>query len=237
MYQRLKYHQSNIMTMTRITAVLLCLLCLTAVSLNAQDGKTRVISGTVTEAETSEPLPGASILIKGTRTGTYTDIDGKFSIEIPFDDATLEISYIGFQQQSIRIDGKTDKYDVELLPDANMLEEMVVIGYSSKKKENLLGAVSTATVDDVNMRALSSADLLLQGKMAGVMMTQTSAQPGATTSEIRVRGITSIDNNNDPLVIIDGVEYHIERGKARNEDQLFELFLAADGHKAPECGE
>lgn len=206
MYQRLKYHQSNIMTMTRITAVLLCLLCLTAVSLNAQDGKTRVISGTVTEAETSEPLPGASILIKGTRTGTYTDIDGKFSIEIPSDDATLEISYIGFQQQSIRIDGKTDKYDVELLPDANMLEEMVVIGYSSKKKENLLGAVSTATVDDVNMRALSSADLLLQGKMAGVMMTQTSAQPGATTSEIRVRGITSIDNNNDPLVIIDGVE-------------------------------
>ena len=179
MYQRLKYHQSNIMTMTRITAVLLCLLCLTAVSLNAQDGKTRVISGTVTEAETSEPLPGASILIKGTRTGTYTDIDGKFSIEIPSDDATLEISYIGFQQQSIRIDGKTDKYDVELLPDANMLEEMVVIGYSSKKKENLLGAVSTATVDDVNMRALSSADLLLQGKMAGVMMTQTSAQPGA----------------------------------------------------------
>lgn len=189
-----------------ITSIFLLCLMLPVYSQNSQE---RVITGTVLESGSDEPLPGASIVVSGTRNGTYADANGSFSIKTDQKDPVLKVSYIGFEDMSVKVNGRKD-LTIRLQPDSNLLDEMVVIGYAEKKKENLLGAVSTAVVDDADMRALPSAELLLQGKMAGVMMTQTSAQPGQTSSEIRVRGITSIDNNNSPLVIIDGVESNMD---------------------------
>lgn len=189
-----------------ITSIFLLCLMLPVYSQNSQE---RVITGTVLESGSDEPLPGASVVVSGTRNGTYADANGSFSIKTDQKNPVLKVSYIGFVDMSVKVDGRNN-LTVRLQPDSNLLDEMVVIGYAEKKKENLLGAVSTAVVDDADMRALASAELLLQGKMAGVMMTQTSAQPGSTSSEIRVRGITSIDNNNSPLVIIDGVESNMD---------------------------
>lgn len=162
------------------------------------------INGTVTD-ENKEPLIGVTVLIKNTTTGTITDDEGKYSLQISGNNPTLVFSFIGLKTQEVAV-GNRSIINIQMEPDLTQLSEVVAVGYGSQRRANLTGAVSTVSVGDVEGRAITSASQLLQGKVAGMNIVQNSGRPGDDGSTIRIRGISSIDNNNDPLVIIDGIE-------------------------------
>lgn len=162
------------------------------------------VSGTVVD-ENEEPLIGATVLLKNSTTGTVTDMNGKYSLSVPGNESTLVFSYVGYQTEEVVV-GSRQTIRIQMKPDLTQLSELVAVGYGSQKRANLTGAVSTVSVSDVEGRAITSTSQLLQGKIAGVNIVQNSGRPGDDGSTIRIRGVSSIDNNNDPLVIIDGVE-------------------------------
>lgn len=159
----------------------------------------QTVTGTVSAED--GPLPGASIVIKGTSQGTTTDFDGNFSIEATAEN-TLVFSYIGYAAKEITV-GSQSQINVVLQAD-NALDEVVVIGYGTQRKSDLTGSVSTVDTDDIKDIPNSRVDQVLQGRSAGVQVTQTSGAPGAGTS-IRVRGGNSIVGSNEPLWVIDGI--------------------------------
>jgi len=159
------------------------------------------VSGKVIEAATKEPLPGVSILIKGTSTGTTTDIDGNYSLNAAEGDV-LQFSYIGFLVQEVAI-GNQSTINVALEPDLEQLEEVVVIGYGTVKKSDLTGSVSSISSEQVKDLPVASFDQMLAGRAAGVQLTQASGAPGGAVS-IRIRGGNSIQGGNEPLIVIDG---------------------------------
>ena len=159
------------------------------------------VSGTVSDA--SGPLPGASVLVKGTTKGAQTDFDGKFTIKNAGSNAVLVFSYIGLKSQEVNVAGRSN-VNVTLKEDSAELKEVVVIGYGSVKKKDATGAVdqlSSKSFDNVG--APSPADLL-RGKVSGVQVTSQSGEPGAGAS-IRIRGNSSIRSGNGPLIVVDGV--------------------------------
>lgn len=160
------------------------------------------LTGTVTEQSTSIPLPGVNVVIKGTTTGTSTDFDGNYQIEVNNGDVIV-FSYIGYQQQEITYSGQTT-LNIQLVEDTAQLDEIVIIGYGSVKKEDLTGAVDVISSKEFNQGAVVSPDQLLQGKAAGVRITSAGGQPDAAPN-IRIRGGSSLSGNNAPLIVIDGV--------------------------------
>ncbi len=162
----------------------------------------RTITGTVTDAQTKEPLIGANILVVGTSTGTISDIDGTYSLQVPDGYSVLEFSYTGYASQRITL-GASNIVDVGLAA-GEILEEVVVIGYGTVKKEDATGAVNAISSKDFNRGAIVSPDQLITGKVAGVQITSNSGEPGGQTS-IRIRGGTSVNASNEPLYVIDGV--------------------------------
>ncbi|MEN8702589.1 MAG: SusC/RagA family TonB-linked outer membrane protein, partial [Polaribacter sp.] len=161
--------------------------------------KAQTITGNV-KAE-GQPLPGASVSIKGTSKGVITDFDGKYTISADAS-ATLVFSYVGFANKEVLV-GNQKTINVSLDAD-NKLDEIVVIGYGTQRKSDLTGAVSTVSAKDVAELPVSRVDQALQGRAAGVQITQTSGAPGSGTS-IRVRGGNSITGSNQPLWVIDGI--------------------------------
>jgi TonB-linked SusC/RagA family outer membrane protein len=159
------------------------------------------VSGTVSDS--SGPLPGASILVKGTTNGAQTDLDGKFTIRNVGSNAVLVFSYIGLKTQEVNVAGKTS-VSVLLKEDSAELKEVVVIGYGTVKKKDATGAVDQIGAKDFDNVAAPSPAQLLRGKVAGVQVTQSSGEPGAGIS-VRVRGNSSIRSGNGPLYVIDGV--------------------------------
>ncbi|KAA5828012.1 SusC/RagA family TonB-linked outer membrane protein [Algibacter amylolyticus] len=160
------------------------------------------ITGSVTEQSTSIPLPGVNVVVKGTNNGTATDFDGNYRIEVNNGDVIV-FSYIGFQPKEVIYSGQTT-LDVQLTEDTSQLDEIVIIGYGSVKKEDLTGAVDVISAKDFNQGAVVSPDQLLQGKAAGVRITSAGGQPDAAPN-IRIRGGSSLSGNNAPLIVIDGV--------------------------------
>ena len=160
------------------------------------------IKGTVTDQSTSIPLPGVNVLIKNTVTGTATDFDGTYQINVNNGDIVL-FSYVGYLSQEITYTGQTS-LNVQLIQNADQLDEIVIIGYGSVKKEDLTGAVDVISSKDFNQGAVVSPDQLLQGKAAGVRITSAGGQPDAAPN-IRIRGGSSLSGNNAPLIVIDGV--------------------------------
>ena len=159
------------------------------------------VSGTVSDA--SGPLPGASVLVKGTTKGAQTDFDGKFTIKNVGSNAVLVFSYIGLKTQEVNVAGRSN-VNVTLKEDSAELKEVVVIGYGSVKKKDATGAVDQLSAKSFdNVGAPSPADLL-RGKVSGVQVTSASGEPGAGAS-IRIRGNSSIRSGNGPLIVIDGV--------------------------------
>ncbi len=159
------------------------------------------ISGTVTD-ENGEIIPGVTILIKGSSTGTITDMEGSFAMTDVPSNATLEVSFIGMKKQEIAVQGRT-VFDITLESNVIGLDEVVAIGYGTMKKSDLTGAVASVKGSVVSERQATQVSQALQGAMAGVMVTRDNSAPGATAN-IRIRGITTIGEN-DPLVIVDGV--------------------------------
>ncbi len=159
------------------------------------------ISGTVTD-EANIPLPGVNVIIKGTTTGASTDFDGNYTLKVNNGDVIV-YSYLGFTTQEITYSGQLS-INVILAQDAAQLDEVVVIGYGSVKKEDLTGSVDVISSKDFNQGAIISPDQLLQGKAAGVRITSSGGQPDAAPN-IRIRGGSSLSGNNSPLIVIDGV--------------------------------
>jgi len=165
-----------------------------------QQGKT--ITGKVTDIN-GEPIIGATILIKGTSHGTVTDMDGNYTLTNVPEDAILQFSYVGMESQEISVDGKT-VINVTMKEAAELLEEVVVVGYGTIKKRDLTGAVASVKMDDSPVNTISTVIHALAGKAAGLQVSTISAQPGGQAT-FRVRGAASSDNvGNNPLIIIDG---------------------------------
>lgn len=152
-----------------------------------------------------EAIIGASVLIKGTKTGTITDLDGKFTIAAKTGDV-LVISYIGYQTQEVTI-GTSHNLSITLVEEHNVMDEVVVVGYGTQKKVNLTGSVSSIKAESLERRPILSTSSALQGIAAGVTVTTQSGAPGADGGTIRIRGINSFGGSNSaPLVLIDGME-------------------------------
>lgn len=170
-----------------------------AMSMSAQT----TISGVVTD-KTGEPLIGVTVLEKGASTGTTTNLDGDYNITVA--DATkavLVFSYVGMTTQEVAVAGRTT-IDVTMDDSAVALNEVVVVGYGTQKKSDLTGSVASIDESQLNQTIAANADQMLQGKIAGVSVTQNSGAPGGATS-IRVRGASSLNSSNEPLYVIDGI--------------------------------
>ena len=165
-----------------------------------QQGKK--IKGVVRD-ETGEPIIGANVIEKGTSNGLITDLDGAFSLEVK-PGSTLVISYIGYISQEIPITDNTTTLNIKLVEDSKTLDEVVVVGYGTMKKSDLTGSVSSFRKKDMNQGVNSSLSGLLQGKAAGVQVTQASAEPGGGIT-IQVRGAGSVNAESGPLYVVDGL--------------------------------
>lgn len=172
------------------------------------------VSGTVSDA--SGPLPGASIVVKGTTTGAQTDFDGNYTLSGVPEDATLVFSYIGYANQEISVNGQTS-IDVTLEEDAQALDEVVIIGYGQTTVKDATGAVALVSSEDFNKGVISSPEQLIQGKSAGVQITSSSGEPGGGAS-IRIRGTSSVRSNNNPLFVVDGIPLSGENTSAAAGD-------------------
>ncbi|HET9487966.1 MAG TPA: SusC/RagA family TonB-linked outer membrane protein, partial [Chryseosolibacter sp.] len=166
------------------------------------------ITGTVLDAE-SQPLPGASVIEKGTSNGTTTDADGRFSIDVVSENTILVISFIGFISQEVAVNGRS-VIDVVLQEDVQSLQEVVVVGYGEQKKINLTGAIDVVSGEDLSNRPAAQVGQLLQGQAPSMLisMTQRGNEPGVSQS-FQIRGVGSISGNSAPLVLVDGVEMDI----------------------------
>lgn len=159
------------------------------------------VSGNVRD-ETGAALPGVSVLVKGTNTGTVTDTDGRFSISVPGPEAVLVFSFIGYLTQELSV-GAEDELQVRMQVDQQRLEEVVVVGYGTQRREDVTGSVSSISSEDLERIPMTSFDQGIQGLASGVQVTQSSSAPGGRVS-IRVRGGNSLSSGNEPLYVIDG---------------------------------
>jgi TonB-linked SusC/RagA family outer membrane protein len=171
-----------------------------SLTLSAQNSKE--VSGMVTDSE-GLPLPGVSIVQKGTNNGTVTNFDGAYSISVS-DTSTLVFSYVGMVSQEILVQGKT-KIDVVLSVDLQGLDEVVIVGYGSQKKINLTGSVSSINTEDITTRPVTNISAGLSGLAAGVSVVQNSGgTAGGDGATIRIRGVGTFNNSN-PLIVVDGI--------------------------------
>ena len=178
---------------------LLAIFCSLSIALFAQ---TKSISGVVKSAEDGETLVGVNVMVKGTTTGTITNIDGRYTLTVPNSDAVLVFSMIGMQKAEQKV-GANTIINITLSSDTRLIDEVVVTGYSTQKKADLTGSVTIVDINDLKKVNNSNAMQSLQGKVAGMIVTGDGSPSGAGTT-VRLRGIGTL-NNNDPLYIVDGV--------------------------------
>lgn len=164
--------------------------------------QSKTVTGKITEEGSADGLPGVSVIIKGSTTGTTTDINGQFSLSVPDNAAILRISYVGMETQEIAV-GERTSIDVVMKLSAALIDEIVVVGYGTQKKSVTTGAISKVKAEDLEKMPVSRLEQSLSGRTSGVRVTAASGQPGAA-STVRIRGTTTI-NNSDPLYVVDGV--------------------------------
>lgn len=174
------------------------------------------LRGTVTERDTGMPIPGANVLIKGTNQGTVTDFDGNYALEGVKMNDVIVFSYVGFATQEETYTGQ-ENINIELAPGA-LLEEVVLIGYGSTRRQDATGAVQQISTEEFNRGAIVSPEQLIAGKSAGVRITSSSGAPGGG-AEIRIRGGSSLSANNSPLIVVDGIPLD-QRGVQGVRNQL-----------------
>lgn len=170
--------------------------------IEAQQAQKKTIKGTVKD-EKGQPIPGVSVVLKGTTTGQVTDVEGKYALDVPSDAKTLVFSFVGMDQQEVIITGRTT-VDITMKESVLGLGEVVVVGYGTQKKVDLTGSVSTVSVKEYENAPVADALEAMQGKVAGVSIISNSGEPGADKL-IRIRGVQSWGASTDPLYVIDGV--------------------------------
>jgi TonB-linked SusC/RagA family outer membrane protein len=163
----------------------------------------KIVSGMVND-DMGGPLPGATVQVKGSESiGSITDFDGKFTIALKAGETKIIISYVGFESQEVDVSSQSN-ISVSLQQDVSELEEVVVIGYGTVLKKDLTGSVASVKVSETISRQSTTVDQLLQGRAAGVQVTQNAANPGSGIS-VRIRGTSSLRGNNEPLYVVDGI--------------------------------
>ncbi|WP_264537906.1 SusC/RagA family TonB-linked outer membrane protein [Flavobacterium sp. N1736] len=177
----------------------LTLLFVFSISANAQTTVTGIVS------DANGPIPGANVNIKGTKTGVVTGFDGNYTITNVPSNGVLVFSFLGLSTKEVLADGKS-KIDVVLEENSNALQEVVVIGYGAQRKEAVTGSVASIKGDVIREVPSANVTQALQGRLAGVQMTQTSTKPGATM-QVRIRGTRSLTAGNDPLIVLDGIPF------------------------------
>jgi len=179
-----------------LTTMMLCF----AMSMQAQD---LTVTGSVTSSDDGTELIGVNVFVKGTTTGTITDMNGNYSLEVSGGDAVLVFSYIGYVVQEITVGNQT-AINVVLQVDIAALDEVVVVGYGTMMKSDVTGSLSSVRSENFDVQPLTRLDQALKGRASGVEVTQTSGAPGAGY-KIRIRGANSISGNNNPLYVVDGL--------------------------------
>ncbi|MFT4771862.1 MAG: TonB-linked SusC/RagA family outer membrane protein [Cryomorphaceae bacterium] len=187
--------------------------------LKAQD-----VSGKVMDSGTKETLPGVNVVIKGTSNGTATDIDGNFSLIAQSSDS-LVFSFLGYRSQTLAA-GSQNTMTVFLMEDAELLDQVVVVGYGSVKKKELTGAISTVDGEELTKLNIPRMDAALQGQVAGVTINTNSGSPGGA-SAIRIRGLSTFGDN-DPLILVDGIVYDSEGLNALNPNDIASINVLKD---------
>jgi len=186
------------------------------------------VHGIVTN-DKGEPMPGVTITVKGSKTGAISQPDGSFTIRAN-EGETLEFSMVGFKATVIKFDGKNTRLKVVLESDVSHLSDVIVIGYGTAKKKDLTGAVSSINSDQMNIGGVTSnAAQAIQGRAAGVQVSQTNSAPGGTTA-VRVRGGNSIKSTNEPLYVVDG--FITETGKDINPNDIEDIQILKDASSA-----
>lgn len=170
----------------------------------------RSVSGKVKSLD-GEELPGVNVLVKGTSTGTVTDINGNYRLSVPDEEATLVFSYVGFVTEEVIVENQST-VDVTLVPTIESLSELVVIGYGTVKKSDMTGAVSSVKSEELKAVPVTSFDQALQGRAAGVQVIQSTGAPGGETN-IRIRGTSSVNASSEPLYVIDGMLINSDGGE------------------------
>ncbi len=163
----------------------------------------RVIRGKVI-GESGDPIPGATVVIKGTSVGTVADLEGKFTLSIPVDSKTLLISFVGMTSQEISIGTQTE-FNIILKEETKGLEEVVIVGYGTQKKESVVGAITQVNNERLMQAGATTATNAIAGKLSGVLTIQQRGEPGSNAADIYIRGLSSW-NGSAPLVLVDGVE-------------------------------
>jgi TonB-linked SusC/RagA family outer membrane protein len=160
------------------------------------------ITGTITD-ENGSPFPGVYILVEGTTTGTISDVNGKYSLDVPNPNAVLVVTFVGYSTQRISLAGKTT-VDLVMSPDLMNLDEVVVVGYSTARRATITGSVATVTGDKLAIAKATNFTNTLVGRLPGLVAVQRSGLPGADDATIRIRGNNTLNNNN-PLIVVDGI--------------------------------
>ncbi|EIM78599.1 SusC, outer membrane protein involved in starch binding [Nitritalea halalkaliphila LW7] len=163
----------------------------------------REVTGTVLDADFNDPLPGVTVVIKGTTRGTTTDLDGKFRITVEPGDRTLVFSFVGFTSQEFAI-GNQSTFNVTMEEDITSLSEAVVVGYGTQDKKEITSSVASVGVEDFNRGNFPNPQSLLTGKVAGLNISTPGGSPNAQPT-VRLRGISSFGANSAPLIVLDGV--------------------------------
>ena len=188
--------------MRRLKTLLTLLAFLTGTAVMSAQSLT--VTGTVSDAA-GFPLPGAAVFVSGTSNGSITDPDGRYELKGVARDASLTVDILGYKSQTVSVGGRA-VIDFMLEEDSMMLEETVVVGYGQVKKSDLTGSVASVKAEKITDIPANSVDALLQGRVAGVQVTNASQDPGAS-STVRIRGNSSLNGSNSPLVVIDGFPY------------------------------
>lgn len=189
------------MTLKKLARGILTMLSLFVIA-NVSLAQTRTVTGKVTDSK-GEAVPSATVTVKGTKTSTTTAADGAFRLVVPSGATTLVISSVGFTTQEINITGKDD-VGISLVTQDAALEEVVVVGYGTRKVKDLTGSVANITPKDFNKGQIGTPDQLIQGRTPGVLVTPASGEPGSAAT-INIRGTASIRGNQEPLYVVDGV--------------------------------
>jgi len=194
--------------------MLLALLCMSIGLAMAQVTK---VTGVVVDADTEEPIIGASVLVKGTTIGTITDIDGKYEINnIPAGSKSLMISFVGMRTVEVAIT-TSEPQKIVMRPDAQVIDEVVVVAYGTAKKSSFTGSASTVGAQTLEKRAITNVTAALEGNTTGVQVTSATGQPGESAS-IRVRGFGSVNASSAPLYVVDGAVYNGSLGDINPAD-------------------
>jgi TonB-linked SusC/RagA family outer membrane protein len=166
----------------------------------------QAVTGRVVDASTGEPMPGVNIQVRGTTTGTLTDVNGRYTLAVPDPNGVLVFSFIGYNSQEISLGGRRE-IDLRMVPSVLSLDEVVVIGYGTQKRRDVSGSVASVSEDVISSRPVARLDQALTGSIAGLDIRMSNSQPGSG-STILLRGKRSFQASNDPLLIVDGMPFY-----------------------------